>query len=100
SADEIDLCLRWPGAGSQPVVAAPSAHPGVPALLLQGGEDLRTPPEVSARVATELPDGHRVLVPGVGHGVITADPSGCAASVLGRLLGRSAVCRKCARGAH
>jgi pimeloyl-ACP methyl ester carboxylesterase len=108
AADEIALCLRWPGAGGvagvapspsaappAPVGADPPAggtapasapYPDVPALLLQGGEDLRTPPEVSARVAAELPGAVRVLVPGVGHGVVSADPTGCATGVLLRFL--------------
>ena len=41
-ADEIDLCLRWPEASPAP--AAGGAYPAVPTLILQGGEDLRTPP--------------------------------------------------------
>ena len=37
------------------VAAAPLPYPTVPTLILQGGEDLRTPPEVSARVAARIP---------------------------------------------
>ena len=55
-ADEIDLCLRWPDPG-QPPRALGGAYPAVPTLILQGQEDLRTPPEVSAHVAT-LIAGH------------------------------------------
>jgi pimeloyl-ACP methyl ester carboxylesterase len=75
-ADEIDLCLRWPDPGRPPRPAG-GAYPLVPALILQGQEDLRTPPEVSAHVATLLPGARRVVVPGVGHAIIGADPSGC-----------------------
>src|SRR4051812_13864828 len=50
AADEIDLCLRWPGAGSHAAIPLGRGYPDVPVLVLQGGEDLRTPPEVSARV--------------------------------------------------
>jgi pimeloyl-ACP methyl ester carboxylesterase len=83
-ADEIDLCLHWPGPARSPAGAgAPPPYPGVPTLILQGTEDLRTPPAVSARVAAAIPGAQRVLVPGVGHAVLTADPSGCA---LRRLL--------------
>ena len=75
-ADEIELCLRWP-VPFRPAPAPPGPYPDVPALLLQGEEDLRTPPSASAAVAARLPQAQRVVVPGVGHAVVAADPSGC-----------------------
>ena len=74
-ADEVELCLRWP-APFRPAPAAPGPYPDVPALLLQGEEDLRTPPSASAAVAARLPQAQRVVVPGVGHAVVAADFSG------------------------
>lgn len=76
-ADEIDLCLRWPGVPRPETAQAAGPYPAVPTLILQGGEDLRTPPEGSARVAAALPNVQRVVVPGVGHAVIGGDPTGC-----------------------
>ena len=73
-ADEIDLCLRWAEASAPP--PSGGAYPAVPALVLQGGEDLRTPPAGSARVAAAL-RAQRVIVPGVGHAVVGGDPSRC-----------------------
>ena len=73
-ADEIDLCLHWAEASAPP--ATGGAYPKVPALVLQGGEDLRTPPAGSARVAAAL-GAQRVVVPGVGHAVVGGDPSRC-----------------------
>jgi pimeloyl-ACP methyl ester carboxylesterase len=73
-ADEIDLCLHWAAAAAPP--ATGGAYPKVPALILQGGEDLRTPPAGSARVAAAL-GAQRVVVPGVGHAVVGGDPSRC-----------------------
>jgi hypothetical protein len=73
-ADEIELCLRWPDASTPPPTGG--AYPAVPALVLQGGEDLRTPPAGSARVAAAL-GAQRVVVPGVGHAVVGGDPSRC-----------------------
>ena len=73
-ADEIDLCLRWAEASAPPPTGG--AYPAVPALVLQGGEDLRTPPAGSARVAAAL-GAQRVVVPGVGHAVVGGDPSRC-----------------------
>ena len=48
-ADEIDLCLHWPGAGAPSRRPRRRRTPRVPTLILQGGEDLRTPPAGSAR---------------------------------------------------
>jgi hypothetical protein len=96
-ADEIDLCLHWADASPPPVLGG--AYPAVPALILQGGEDLRTPPAVSARVAARLPGAARVVVPGVGHAVVGGDPSGCGVRrLLAFLHGRraSAPCRRVA----
>lgn len=83
-ADEIDLCLRWPSAPPPAEVERP--YPEVPALLLQGGEDLRTPPTTSQRIDGRLPLAERVFVPGVGHAVLASDPSGCARRRLSRWL--------------
>ena len=55
----------------------PAPYPAVPTLILQGGEDLRTPPEGSARVAAHAPGAQRVVVPGVGHAVTGRRPDGC-----------------------
>jgi pimeloyl-ACP methyl ester carboxylesterase len=74
-ADEIDLCLRWPEASPAPPLGG--AYPAVPTLILQGGEDLRTPPAGSARVAAAIPGSQRVVIPGVGHAVTGGDPSRC-----------------------
>jgi pimeloyl-ACP methyl ester carboxylesterase len=75
--DEIDLCLRWPGVPRQQTAQAAGPYPAVPTLILQGGEDLRTPPAGSAHDAAALPNVQRVVVPGVGHAVIGGDPTGC-----------------------
>ena len=84
-ADEIGLCLRWPDPG-QPERAPGGPYPNVPVLLLQGEEDIRTPAEVSAQVATRFPRATRVSVPGVGHAVVGADPSDCGIRQLKRSL--------------
>jgi hypothetical protein len=73
-ADEIDLCLHWPETSAPPPTGG--AYPKVAAFVLQGGEDLRTPPPGSARVAAAL-GAPRVVVPGVGHAVVDGDPSRC-----------------------
>jgi len=94
--DEIDLCLRWPDPGRPPRVIG-GAYPAVPALLLQGQEDLRTPPEVSAHVATLIPGSRRVTVPGVGHAIVGADSSGCGRRQLLRFVAGEPVRSRCPR---
>src|SRR3954470_7241110 len=75
-ADEIELCLDWP-APVRPRPAPAGPYPQVPTLIFQGGEDLRTPPSGSAAVASRIPGSQRVVVPGVGHAVLSADSSSC-----------------------
>ena len=94
--DEIDLCLRWPTASDAPVLRG-DAYPDVPALLLQGQEDLRTPASTSATVASQLPDAERLIVPGVGHAVLASDSSGCAVRAVRAWLEGRAVADRCRR---
>jgi pimeloyl-ACP methyl ester carboxylesterase len=70
--DEIDLCLRWPDVPRPPSATPPPPYPAVPTLILQGGEDLRTPPEWSARVAAQIPGAKRLVIPGLGHSPLSA----------------------------
>jgi pimeloyl-ACP methyl ester carboxylesterase len=95
-ADEIDLCLRWPLSEPAPVLAG-TGYPDVPVLVLQGGEDLRTPPSTSARIARMFPRSARVLVPGVGHAVLGSDLSGCADRRLASWLRGEHVAPRCSR---
>jgi pimeloyl-ACP methyl ester carboxylesterase len=97
AADEIGLCLHWPGVPSGRVPAPEAPYPSVPALLLQGGEDLRTPPEGSADVAAKIPGAQRVAVPGVGHAVVGGDPSGCGVRALERFVAGEPVGGDCRR---
>jgi hypothetical protein len=83
--DEIDLCLRWPDVPRVPSTAAPLPYPTQPTLILQGGEDLRTPPEVSARVAARIPGSIRLVVPGTGHSTVS-DPRTCSRTAIDRFI--------------
>jgi pimeloyl-ACP methyl ester carboxylesterase len=94
-ADEIQLCLAWPAPVR--VLPPPGPYPAVPTLLLQGQEDLRTPPAASQAVARRLARAQRVVVPGVGHAVTTADPSGCGRRRLLRFLRGERVAGRCQR---
>ncbi|MDW5593687.1 alpha/beta hydrolase, partial [Conexibacter stalactiti] len=88
------LCRAWPE-----TAAAPSAGPlpDVPALLLAGEADLRTPREDAAAVAAQLPRGRLLAVPQVGHSVLSwADDDSCQGRALRRFL-RGASVRDCPR---
>lgn len=97
--DEIDLCLRWPDVPRLPDPAPAPPYPSVPTLIMQGGEDLRTPPEGSARVAARIPGAKRLVVPGVGHSTVS-DPRSCAANAIVRFVRNRALpsCRRVPTG--
>jgi pimeloyl-ACP methyl ester carboxylesterase len=76
-------CLRWPqGDVFTPPSAAPL--PDVPALLLSGRWDTRTPTENARALLPSLPHGQLLTVGGTGHDVLDADITGCAAKALRR----------------
>jgi pimeloyl-ACP methyl ester carboxylesterase len=95
--DEIDLCLRWPDVPRPAPAMPPPPYPAVPTLILQGAEDLRTPPEGSARVAALIPGVHRLVVPGVGHAIVGDDPSECGIRALLRFDAGQSVPASCPR---
>lgn len=74
-------CLRWP---QDVPAAAPSSAPlpDVPALLLSGRLDTRTPVENSRELLPSLPHGQLLTVAGTGHDVLDSDITGCAAKAL------------------
>ncbi len=93
-----DFCLRWPSpAGGAPFGSGPL--PDVPLLAVSGGFDMRTPTANAASVVAQFPQGHLLVVPGVGHSVTTADPSGCAANAVRAWFQTGAVpAPQCPRG--
>jgi pimeloyl-ACP methyl ester carboxylesterase len=81
------FCEQWPTpAGNAPL--GPGPLPNVPMLAVNGGFDLRTPTANAAAVASQFPQGKLLVVPGVGHSVLSADFSGCSQrAVRGWILG-------------
>jgi pimeloyl-ACP methyl ester carboxylesterase len=75
-SEVIPLCLGWPHATAAP--APPRPLPAVPALLLDGAADLRTPLEDARAVARRIPGAQVVAVPDTGHSALGSDLSGCA----------------------
>ena len=77
SLGNAETCAGWPTPTTD--ISAPTGSlPDVPVLGFSGGLDLRTPTAGAVTVMAQFPQGHLVVVPGVGHSVLTADPSLCA----------------------
>lgn len=88
-------CLTWPSpSGNAPLAAGP--FPDVPVLALSGSLDMRTPTANAAAVVSQFPQGHVLVVPGIGHSVLTLDPSGCAARTVRQWLAGGVVPPRCA----
>jgi pimeloyl-ACP methyl ester carboxylesterase len=90
------LCDTWP-TPSGGVNLSPAAFPNVPVLALSGGFDMRTPTEGAQSVVAQFPQGRLVVVPGVGHSVVTTDPSGCAALAVHDWMLDTSTSRTCSR---
>lgn len=73
-----EFCLGWPAPSGLPWIGV-GPLPNVPVLALNGGYDMRTPPPGAQVVVSRFPQGRLIVVPGVGHSVLGADPTFCAA---------------------
>jgi pimeloyl-ACP methyl ester carboxylesterase len=76
-----DFCLKWPSPAGGAALG-PGPLPNVPMLAISGGFDMRTPKEGAVSVVARFPQGHLLVVPGVGHGATLNDFSGCAVNVV------------------
>jgi pimeloyl-ACP methyl ester carboxylesterase len=95
SLGDADVCAGWPTATSD--IAGPAGPlPDVPVLGFSGGLDLRTPTSGATAVLSQFPHGHLVVVPGVGHSVLTSDQSLCAQKDLRNWILSGAVPESCA----
>lgn len=87
-------CLRWP-LGDTPAPPSAAPLPDVPALLLSGMLDTRTPVENARELLAELPHGQLLTVAGTGHDVLDSDITGCAAKALQRFADGKAIGTPC-----
>jgi pimeloyl-ACP methyl ester carboxylesterase len=90
----VDDCLDWPTDAFRPPFTGPL--PDVPALLLGGRLDTRTPVENALATARELPRASVVTLKGSGHDVLDSDVTGCAARALTRFIAGTPVGTPCA----
>ncbi|HWF32566.1 MAG TPA: alpha/beta hydrolase, partial [Solirubrobacteraceae bacterium] len=77
----VPVCDAWPAAAAAPPAQSPL--PNVPALILSGEQDLRTPTSGAKAVAALIPDAQLLVVPYTGHSVLGSDFSGCAQAAVG-----------------
>jgi TAP-like protein len=77
----VDQCLNWPQAPTFPDIGG-GPLPAVPALVLEGSDDLRTPIEGAQRMVAQLPEATLIQVPGTGHDTLDSDFNGCASRAL------------------
>jgi pimeloyl-ACP methyl ester carboxylesterase len=77
----IGTCDVWPYATPAPP-AAQAPLPNVPALILSGESDLRTPMADARALAAQIPDSQLLVVPYAGHSVLTNEPTSCAMDAL------------------
>src|SRR5205085_2306544 len=93
ATDLIPDCADWPVASPAPPTVGPP--PALPALILSGAQDLRTPTVTAAQVAAQIPGAQLELVPFTGHSVLGSDFSGCADAAVSAFFSRTPV-RPCA----
>jgi pimeloyl-ACP methyl ester carboxylesterase len=79
-----DDCLLWPDDAFRAPFTGPL--PDVPALLLGGRLDTRTPLENARATARELPHSTIVALKGSGHDALDSDITGCTAQALSRFI--------------
>jgi pimeloyl-ACP methyl ester carboxylesterase len=78
---ELRACSRWPfTTPAPPLDTAPL--PNVPALILSGSSDLRTPTANAREVAAAIPDAHLLVVSETGHSVLGTERDTCARDAL------------------
>ncbi len=93
---DIPACAFWPYTTPAPAPAR-EPFPSVPTLILSGADDLRTPTAGAREVAAQIPGSQLVVVPEVGHSVLSSDLSGCASRALQALF-KPAPIKPCAGG--
>ena len=95
-SDLLALCERWPASASPPTLTDGPA-PDVPALLLEGEDDLRTPVESARRVAARFPSARLLVQEATGHVAILSEDDTCALRALQRFFSGRSVPAACPR---
>jgi pimeloyl-ACP methyl ester carboxylesterase len=93
--DLLALCRAWPTASAPPAAGGPL--PDVPALVLAGEDDLRTPLEGARQLAARFAHGRLLVARATGHSVLGSDRSGCAERAFRRFFAGRAPPSRCPR---
>ena len=94
SQSGVGDCLLFPTQSD--TAPAPGPLPNVPALILAGRLDLRTPAENAIATAAVMPKASLVQLRGAGHDVLDSDRTGCAATALRKFAAGLKVGSPCA----
>lgn len=92
-ASAAEDCGQWPAQAVRQPFTGPL--PNVPALLLSGRADVRTPLENALATAAQLPRATIVALRGSGHDVIDTDITGCSGIALDRFISGRRVGKPC-----
>jgi len=87
---DVAGCAYWPYTTPAPP-ANDAPLPNVPALILSGADDLRTPTANAREVAAQIPDSQLLVVPYTGHSVLTEEQTSCASEALQALFAATPV---------
>ncbi len=91
------FCLAWPSPLRPILPLGPGPLPNIPVLAINGGYDMRTPTASAQEVVSGFPQGQLLVVPAVGHSVVTADQSICALRAVRTWIDGRRVPATCAR---
>ncbi len=91
------FCLEWPSPARPIPTLGSGPLPNVPVLAINGGYDMRTPTASAIDVISKFPQGQLLVVPAVGHSVVTADQSICALRAVRTWIDGRKVPATCAR---
>jgi|APSaa5957512622_1039677.scaffolds.fasta_scaffold18375_2 pimeloyl-ACP methyl ester carboxylesterase len=80
---ELDFCDDWPSGSATPDEVRP-LHSDIPALILHGEYDRKTPPSFGREVASRLPNSFFYEFSGTGHYVSIEDS--CAQGLVARFI--------------
>lgn len=97
-SDLLALCRAWPGSPGSDQISGPL--PDVPALIIEGEQDLRTPLEDARGVAAQLPHSTLLVAPGTGHSAIGASGARCLTVAFDRFFRGGRLPRHCPRPRH
>jgi pimeloyl-ACP methyl ester carboxylesterase len=95
AASPAAYCAYWPFASAAPEPTI-TALPNVPALIISGADDLRTPTSNAQQVAAMIPDATVVVVPQTGHSVLTTEFGSCARNAVNAFFAGTTIDATCA----